>query len=127
MTKEEIRQREIILGIVGSKYSLGGMEKFGGLSVSRLERLLSQSFLTARDHETYPRFLRFMKKYNQFRAFGYAVSPERLDSRVVIEGIESISFNLSKEIIEEFKKEFADANELDMESNRCACKYNYEK
>ncbi len=127
MTDEQIKKREIILGIVGCKYMHGSMEKFGGLSIGRFEQLISDGFLSPRDQETYPKFLRFMKKYNQFRAFGYAISPDRHDSRVVIQGLESFPFyKLPPDVVEEFKREFANAKELTVENNRYTCLFEYE-
>lgn len=127
MTQEEAKKRESILGIVGCKYTNGGMEKFGGLSFGRFERLISEGFLTLRDKDTYSKFLRFMKKNTLFKAYGYAVAPDRQDTRIVIEGIEAYPhFSLPEDIKNEFKNEFADASELVMEDKKFSCFYKYE-
>lgn len=128
LTVEQKKKREVILGVVGTKYPIAGTEKFGSLSLARFQRLVSEGFITMRDHETYNRFMAFMKKNSLFRAHGYVVSPERSDSRVVIQGLEAATINrLNHLSIQEFKDLFKDADELIAENNRYNCFYDYDK
>lgn len=127
LTSEQKKKREAILGIAGTKYPNGGMEKFGGLSLARFKRLVSEGFISVRDQETYKRFMGFMEKNSIFRAFGYAVSDERSDSRVVIQGIEAVILNKLSQVSEkEFQETFSDADEVNTRFNRFNCLYNYE-
>lgn len=127
LSQEQKKKRETILGITGTKYPIGGTEKFGGLSYERIERLISEGFLTIREHETYTRFIKFMKSHPTFRAYGYAVSSERSDSRIVIQGIESLFVKVDEKTIQDFKNTFYDADKLTAENNRYICFYDYEK
>jgi hypothetical protein len=127
-SEEQKKKREVILGVVGTKYPIAGTEKFGSLSLARFERLVSEGFITLRDHDTYKRFISFMKKNSLFRAHGYVVSPERSDSRVVIQGLEAATINrLNHLSVQEFKELFADADNLTTENNRYNCFYDYDK
>lgn len=118
---ESSKIRETILGIVGTNYPHAGIEHFGGVSIERIERLIAKGFFTVRDKEIYSRFLKFMRKYTQFRAFGYVVSPARHDTRVVVEGLEA--FTTDTVAILDFKNTFSDAVELSGKDYNIKCKY----
>lgn len=91
------------------KYS-GGIRKFRNLDVDRLKLLVEEGFAVLDDkHNEAPsigEFIKFMEKYPEVLAHGYAVSPERDDVRISIEGLES-NEELSEECLNSIKG-FAD-------------------
>lgn len=84
-------RRDEILGTALVRYA-GGIKPFSGLDASGLERLIAEAFIdpAARQNHspTAAEFLRFMRRWPQTTAHGYAVSRRREDYRVSIEGIE---------------------------------------
>lgn len=122
---ESSKTRELLLGIVGTKYTNAGIEYFGNLTIERLERLIEKGFFVVREKEIYSKFLSFMRKNNTFRAYGFAVSPSRSDSRIVIEGIEGFSTTgFFEYTCNDFMKTFNDADSLNVSPTYLKCKYN---
>lgn len=121
---ESSKTRELILGIVGTKYTNAGIEYFGNLTIERLERLIEKGFFVVREKEIYSKFLQFMRKNRNFRAYGFAVSPSRSDSRIVIEGIEGTAYKFDESISNEFMKTFNEADSLNISPTFLKCKYN---
>ncbi len=121
---ESSKTRELILGIVGTKYTNAGIEYFGNLTIERLERLIEKGFFVVREKEIYSKFLQFMRKNRSFRAYGFAVSPSRSDSRIVIEGIEGTAYKFDESLTNEFMKTFNEADSLNVSPTYLKCKYN---
>lgn len=116
------KKRERILGIVGTSYPISGTEKFGHLSLGRFEELLAEGFMELRHYKMYPEFIRFMKQFPFMRAVGYAVSPKRHDTRIVVEGLEFSGF-VAKSVQEAFKEHFENADEYICNANKLYCWY----
>jgi len=70
----------------------GGIVKFEGLTLEKLEELLECGFAGPNDeHNLAPttgQFIEFMRRYPQFTAHGFVTSPKREHCLVSIEGIE---------------------------------------
>jgi hypothetical protein len=83
-------RRDALLGIAGPY--LGGLERFGGLDLAGLARLLQERFIHPDDrHNAAPsarEVLDFLARCPEVRVHGYAVHPSRKDYRVSIEGFE---------------------------------------
>ena len=74
-------------------YKYGGIHHFNGLDHYRLQKLIDKDFIDPEECQNYSpsteEFLDFMKDHPEFTAHGYAVSIDRDDYRVTLEGIES--------------------------------------
>jgi len=72
---------------------MGGVRHFEWLDYTTIKRLMDEDFLDPDDcynnSPTAKEFADFLEGYKDFTAFGYAISPERADYGVTIEGIES--------------------------------------
>lgn len=84
--------------------AMGGITRFD-LDVANLERLVAEKFVNPAEGQNFgpevSQFLTFMKKWPQVKAVGYAVSPERDDYRVSIDGL-VCKDNITPELMEEF-------------------------
>lgn len=69
----------------------GGIEYFENLTINKFKMLLDEGFIDPKDCQNESPsaydFYNFMFKYPELNAHGYAVSPERDDYRVTIEGL----------------------------------------
>ena len=72
----------------------GGIERFSNLSVDILKILIDEKFISLDECQncspSTEQFYNFLLEHPCFTAHGYAVSPERNDYRITIEGIEGI-------------------------------------
>ena len=84
------KQRDTIMGLDYQKY-IGGLEKFEDLKVDQLEALVKENFVDPtykyRSAPTIQAFLDFMKAHEGVLAHGFAITTNREDARVVIEGL----------------------------------------
>jgi len=82
-------ERDEILGIPSS-YALGGIEKFSGLDIGRLDALMSAGHADPlerqNDAPSTAEFRNFLAANPRFTVHGYVVSPDRHDYRLSIEG-----------------------------------------
>ena len=89
---------------------LGGICRFERLSLKNLELLIDNKFIELNQCQnnspTTEEILEFMKKYPKYTAHGYAVSLDREDYRVTLEGVEKNTSAESKEELEDFTKLF---------------------
>ena len=73
-------------------YKFGGIRKFDNLDVETLGKLLEMNFADPEDRQnlapSIQEIYEFMRKYPKYKAHGYAVSDEREDYRISIEGVE---------------------------------------
>lgn len=91
--EKEFQQRlEIIFGTTEGYAFLGGTEKFEGLEVQQLQKLVDLELIEldgcqncSPDTE---QFLEFMKDHPEVLAHGYVVHSDRGDARVTLEGLE---------------------------------------
>ena len=69
----------------------GGVIRFTDLTLEQLKRLIEGHFIwlneTQNDSPSTMEFLEFMERYPMVTCHGYAVSPDRDDYRVTIEGL----------------------------------------
>lgn len=93
----------------------GGVRRFKDLSLAELQQLVFHGFIELDEcQNNSPKtatFLDFMKKFGQVRAHGYAVSADRPDARVTLEGI-SCYGDITNELMLEFEALCSDADEL---------------
>jgi len=94
-----------------SDYSLFSFDNLGS---AKLEALIELGFADPEDNQndspTIGEILKFLKANPSFTAHGYAVTPERDDYRISIEGVEGHTGD--EQQISEFIKMFGDANEF---------------
>jgi hypothetical protein len=86
----DVARRDALLGITGQQAS-GGIVRYEDLDGPRLATLIDERFAdpdcTQNESPTIAVFLSFLKEYPEVRVYGYAVSPERSDYRVSVEGV----------------------------------------
>lgn len=104
----------------------GGIRRFS-ISPSTLKQLLEERFINPEDSQNdsptareFSEFFQFVSDPEEWRANGYAVSHDREDYRVSIEGCES-NCNLSSDDLIAFTKLFRSADEFELEPNRAYC------
>jgi len=85
----DVARRDALLGITG-QHASGGIIRYEELDGARLATLIDEGFAdpecTQNESPTIAEFLSFLREYPEARVYGYAVSPERSDYRVSIEG-----------------------------------------
>jgi hypothetical protein len=105
---------------------LGGIEHFRGVGVDTLLALVARNYADPADSQnespTLGEFIRFMEKYPQVTAHGYAVSPQRADYRVTVEGLEYAG-PVGAELRREFEAMNAGADEYVCEGGQLFCWY----
>lgn len=78
-------------GIIGVTEYSGGIARFEKLSLYQLEELIDLGFASLENRHNYApaigSILEFMRSYPDFVAHGYAVSIDRDDYRVSLEGV----------------------------------------
>ena len=102
---KDVRTRdELIFGEYDREAYSGGVRHFEKLSLSTLEKLVAQNFIDLDDQQNncpcVKAILGFMRNYPDYTAHGYAVSVEREDYRVSLEGVAK---NREADTIEELK------------------------
>lgn len=88
-----VDERDMIL--FGEKYNkekyFGGCRRFDDITLEVLETLVEKKFIDLDECQncspTTEEFLEYLKDHNDFCVFGYAISPDRSDYRITIEGI----------------------------------------
>jgi len=117
--------RDAIIGI-NSNYALGGIERFTGLDIGRLDALISLGHADpAERHNLAPSiwaFRDFLAAHPRFTAHGYTVSPDRPDYRMSLEGVELLGEPTDIELIA-FNKNFIDADDKIVSHSRLYCWY----
>lgn len=126
LNKDVATRDKIIFGTESGVKYLGGIRRFEGLTVDQLTELEEYGFLYLDDAQNYApsvgEFIEFMKKFPEFTAHGYAVSVERSDYRVSIEGVEKHG-EATPEELEAFEDLFSDADEFTATSEGLRCWY----
>lgn len=83
-------KRNSIIGISSDENQLGGITRFEKLDINQLDQLIRLKFADPRDCQNNSPSIgdiyKLMKKWSSVKAFGYAVSHEREDYRVSLEG-----------------------------------------
>jgi hypothetical protein len=109
---------------------VGGVRYFEGLPLNVLEKLVKHKLVEMEPWNSCAGvaelFLPFLRRNPSFTAHGYAVSPERKDCRITIEGVEREA-PFSKAELVDFALTFAGADELviddDPDCNYLRCWY----
>lgn len=124
----DVDTRDIILfgeGYNSEKY-FGGSRSFTGIGAEELRALMELEFIDPEDGTSYgptnKDMYDFVNAYDGCVCFGYAISPERRDYRVTIEGI-SYKGNVSIDMMEEFINEFRFADDFICNRNELYCWY----
>lgn len=96
MNKENVNERDMILfgePYDKAKYQYGGVRHFSELTAEELKELVDKDFIDLEECQncspTTQDFMEFLEEHPEFTAHGYAVSPERSDYRITLEGIKS--------------------------------------
>ena len=112
------KRDEIIFGKYEPEaYRSGGMCRFENLSLEKLKQLVDLNFISLEERQndspSVREFIEFMEKYSGYTVMGYAISADRRDYRVSLEGIEKNNYVDSGEEISEFINLFGDADDFD--------------
>ena len=129
MTKEAAERRDdLIFGKdVSDKYKIGGTASFGyrtsenpdGIDYHIADALVDYGFLDPDDKQneapTAGEFIEFCKNHPNIdcRLLGYAVSPQRNDCRVSIEGLKCKTDD--SQFFDDFVRMFSDADEYEVD------------
>jgi hypothetical protein len=108
-----------------SSSGIGGVRSFKGLTLKALERLTRLGFANGEPWNDCPgntAFLEFLRKHPSWTAHGYAVSPEREDMRVSVEGLEKAGRIGAREKLA-FYKAFGRADEFEASESYARCWY----
>jgi len=121
----EERRNELLKLNTGVDYQRFDMERFEDLTVEDFGTLLAEKFIDPRDKQnkapTAIEFYRFMQRYPQFKAHGYAVSKDRIDYRITIEGLQGVT--MSDEGVQMFANTFTNADDFRIDGGYCYCWY----
>lgn len=128
LDKKNVDERDKI--IFGEKYKqnkyLGGCRSFSDLDVDALKQLIDMNFIDLEECQNFSpsveEFYEFMKSHPCITCHGYAVSPERSDYRVTIEGLEYIGI-VTMEMLVDFVDMFREADEFSVSTNGLYCWY----
>ncbi len=111
-----VAERDRLLGLPDGADASGDITRFDEVDAATLEKLLRGRWADPRDRQnaapSIAEVFRFMKRWPQVRACGYAVSSKRDDYRVSLEGVFVESGGVSRELRSEFLKLAEDADEL---------------
>ena len=121
LNKVNVNQRDRIL--FGEDYDprkyLGGIRRFSGLDYKRLKELFRLDVIDPDDRQNdapnSAAFLEFLHDHAWFTAEGYAVSPERNDYRVSLEGVDCDG-DFSPEDLVDFVMTFRFADEFSVDT-----------
>lgn len=122
LNRDYHKRNEIVFGdnIVEGESWLGGCRHFDELDLSQLKELVENQFIDLEDAQncspTVGDFLEFMEKYPKVLAHGYAVSYNRDDYRVSLEGL-SYKGRVTKELLKDFVYLCRHADEFNIEDN----------
>ena len=122
LNKDVNRRDQIVFGEPYNKsdYKFGGIVRFREMDLETLDTLFKENFIdpneTQNDSPTTLEIFEFMKAHPDFTCHGYAVSPERDDYRISIEGVEyhgELNVDMMIDFLQMFR--FADSLQIDRE------------
>lgn len=122
LNRDYHKRNEILFGddIVDGEGWLGGTRRFEELNLSQLKELVDNEFIDLEDCQncspSVGDFLEFMSKYPKVLAHGYAVSHNRDDYRVSLEGL-YFKGRVSKELLKDFVYLCRHADEFNIGDN----------
>ena len=128
--KVDIEARDKIIfsdGYVPEAYRRhGGSRSFEGVTLEQLQALQEQGFLDPEecqnDSPSIAEFMEYMKSHEGFTAHGYAISADREDYRVSIEGLQKLG-DVTREDLIDFVNAFRWADELTCKDDELFCWY----
>jgi hypothetical protein len=117
LNRDHQRRDELLgLNITWSKDNVDEAISIESIPLPVLEELLKGQFIHPEDRQnaspTARQFLEFMRKYPVAVAHGYAISPERSDYRITIEGLRVPAKDVTPELRQSFSDLCRDADEL---------------
>ena len=119
--------RDKLLGIpLDARYG-GGVERFKGIDLATLKKLVVEGYADPEDAQniaapTIGEFLEFMEAHPKFLACGCAVSGKREDYGISIEGLKCPGKATAKDK-RDFIQAFRQADDFSIEGGRCYCWY----
>ena len=117
---------ELLRPYVSDEATHGGISRFKSLPSGVLEKLIFHGFVHLGKWNSCPGvqtlFLPFLLRHPDFTAHGYAVSKEREDSRITIEGIECDA-SMTIETVIDFANSFRRADDFTLSPSRARCWY----
>ena len=131
----DIERRQELLGLPAETVEydfekrtgwFGGTYCIDNVNVRLLKQLLDEKFIDPNENQNYSpntlEFYDFLKKHPNFTVFGYAVSSDRDDYRVTIEGITCKNVTSDKDLLD-FSNMFHDADEFEVAKTYCRAWY----
>lgn len=120
---KDIRTRdEVLFGEYDKEQYLGGTRRFSGVTLEDLQFLFEHDFIDPFDAQNYSptaqEYYDFLQKYPAFSVHGYAVSDDRDDYRVTIEGVNHAGKMTEEEMVA-FVELFRFADEFDFQTGYC--------
>lgn len=119
MNRDIVTRDTIIWGKYEKKKYMGGYRRFDDLPLDALKALIADKFIrlweAQNDGSTVGEILQFMEKYPEYKAIGYAISLEREDYRVTLEGVYKDTEAASEDEMNDFMELFGAADELNTE------------
>ena len=107
---------ELIFGEYNPDAYIGGVRYFENLSLDTLKTLLEKKYIEADERQnnspTTAEIKAFMERYPDYTAHGYAVSINRRDYRVTLEGVSKGRGADSSQELEEFYSLFRYADKI---------------
>jgi len=113
---KDYKKRDELLGIQPNwTDQSGGLEYVETITIDQLEKLLTERFINPNEYQnespTTRKFYEFMNTFPVVTAHGYAISPERDDYRVTIEGLYVNESYVTSELKTKFRELCKDADE----------------
>lgn len=121
MKKYGIEERDKIIfrSYDPDKY-MGGVRNFEYMTADTLSWLLEEHYADPEERQndspSIQEFFDYVCCHPGFTLHGYAVSDKRPDYRITITGVDSADAEYTYEDVEEFKKKFGNADELETEN-----------
>jgi hypothetical protein len=115
---------EIIFGRkLGKEDYLGGCKRFERIDYHQLAMLIALDYIDLEECQnespTTREIFNFMMKYPNVLAHGYVISPERIDYRITLEGVDGSKENKTTQFIRDFSELFHNADEFDIDTGYC--------
>ena len=112
----DVRDR-LLFGELNPTEYHGGIRYFDRLNLATLQELFAKHFIDPNDRQndapTAGQFKAFMERYPDYTAHGYAVTLDRNDYRVTLDGVTKGAPADSIDELEDFTTLFKDADSLD--------------
>jgi hypothetical protein len=117
---------ELLHPYVSAEGSYGGISRFKNAPLDVLEKLILHGFVHLGEWNSCPGvqdlFLPFLLRHPDFTVHGYAISKERKDALITIEGIEC-NVSMTIETVIDFANTFRQADDFTLSPNRARCWY----